>query len=224
MLGLQKVPPVRAAFPLCQLTRIHFSRTHSSALLAIASAILPSHPQAQCDYDHNAHPIAAAGGHQRGDIPRQSVVSTYQVVELTYFGAYCVRNVAALKIPAKLPNPTKKPVLAAREFSCILLLLCHACTKHDGIYDPAAMRKHAKYATPLWLRTSIVARMTIPTSDITSENTMWKVRSRKWSDDLATQRSTTAPTRFGATVQRFVLTVEKPSRSTICSVSCLLWQ
>ena len=90
-----------------------------------------------------------------------------------------MRNVAALMMPAKFPSPTKKPVFAAREFSCTLLLLCHACTRHDGMEAPAAMRKQAKYATPLLVRTSIVDKTTMPTRESVKEKTMWKVLSRK---------------------------------------------
>jgi hypothetical protein len=44
---------------------------------------------------------------------------------LTYFGAYSVRKVPADKIPASLPSSTRNLVFAAREFSSMLLLLCH---------------------------------------------------------------------------------------------------
>lgn len=90
----------------------------------------------------------------------------------THFGAYSVRKVAALKTPAKFPSPTNSPVFDAREFSWILLLLCHAWTRQDGMYDPAAMRKHAKYATPLCWVTFKAARINIPISDNAREKTM----------------------------------------------------
>jgi len=76
------------------------------------------------------------------------------------------------------------------------------------VYAPAAMRKQAKYATPLLERTSMVARIIMPLRERHRAKTMWKVRSRKWSEDLATARRTRKPTALGATVQRLVLTVE----------------
>ena len=113
-----------------------------------------------------------------------------------YEGAYSTRKVAPEIIPARLPSPTKKPVLAALEDSDRSLLLClqpnqqrrnedfecsthHECTRTEGMYAPEAIRKHAKYATPLCSRTSILARTTIPTRDMVSAPTMWKPRSRK---------------------------------------------
>lgn len=50
-----------------------------------------------------------------------------------YFGANSVLNVAPLSIPPKLLNPTSKPVVAAREFSLRLLLLCQLWTRQDGM-------------------------------------------------------------------------------------------
>lgn len=50
----------------------------------------------------------------------------------TYFGAYSTLNVPADRIPARLLRPTKIPVVAAREFSERLLLLCQECTRHEG--------------------------------------------------------------------------------------------
>lgn len=50
-----------------------------------------------------------------------------------YEGAYSTRKVAAERTPAKLPKPTRNPVLAAREFSSVSLLLCQLWTRHEGI-------------------------------------------------------------------------------------------
>lgn len=112
-----------------------------------------------------------------------------------YEGAYSTRKVAPEMIPARLPNPTKKPVLAALEDSDKSLLLClqqvsdmqrrsecsthHECTRTEGMYAPDAIRKQAKYATPLCSRASMLARTTIPMRDMVSAPTMWKPRSRK---------------------------------------------
>jgi hypothetical protein len=41
-----------------------------------------------------------------------------------YEGAYSTRKVAPEMIPARLPNPTRKPVLAALDDSDKSLLLC----------------------------------------------------------------------------------------------------
>lgn len=54
----------------------------------------------------------------------------------------------------------------------------------------------------------MVARIIIPVRERHRAKMMWKVRSRKWSEDLATARRTRKPTALGATVQRLVLTVE----------------
>lgn len=50
-----------------------------------------------------------------------------------YRGAYVVLKVAEDKMPPRLPRPTSRPYVAAREFSLRLLLLCHEWTGQLGI-------------------------------------------------------------------------------------------
>lgn len=116
-----------------------------------------------------------------------------------YEGAYSTRKVAPEIMPTRLPSPTRKPVLAALDDSDKSLLLClhqsqqhvnnmstspeccthHECTRTEGMYAPDAIRKQAKYATPLCSKASILARTTIPTRDMVSAPTIWNPRSRK---------------------------------------------
>lgn len=44
---------------------------------------------------------------------------------------------------------------------------------------------------------------------------MWKERSRKWSEEKVSSSKATVPTMFGATVSKFVRTVEYPRLATI---------